>query len=183
MFADKTEFSWYVPKIKQDEEKIKESDKSLGLRFWKSRRSRALLLQIAVVLVIMVINLALTVVAFSRLRAQDGVGVIYEGDCTTVANLDQWLHLLIDLLSTGMLSASNYCMQLQAAPTRANINSAHKRNKWLDIGVPSLRNFVYIGGWRRFSWLLLVFSSVPIHLMRALPSFPFIVMAMHTDVG
>lgn len=64
-----------------------------------------------------------------------------------------------------MLSASNYCMQLQAAPTRANVDRAHTDNRWVDIGVPSLRNLKFIGNWRRFAWVLLAFSSVLIHLM------------------
>jgi hypothetical protein len=82
-----------------------------------------------------------------------------------VKRLDLWLHLLINLLSTGLLMASNYCMQLQAAPTRADIDRAHARGQWLDIGVPSLRNFGKIGRWRKFTWLLLAFSSLPIHFM------------------
>ncbi len=64
-----------------------------------------------------------------------------------------------------MLMASNYCMQLQAAPTRKNLDKAHEAEDWLDIGVPSLRNLRYIGNWRRFSWLLLALSSLPVHLM------------------
>jgi hypothetical protein len=135
-FAEKDEFSWWFPKIKGDEETS---------RIWKSRRSRALMLQIFLIGTILIANLALTVYAVGQYGSQDGVGVIYEGDCTTVGNLDQWLHLLINLLGTCMLSASNYFMQLQAAPTRADVDRAHQRNKWLDIGVPSLRNLGYIG--------------------------------------
>ncbi|KAH8205228.1 hypothetical protein TruAng_000640 [Truncatella angustata] len=52
-----------------------------------------------------------------------------------------------------------------AAPTRADIDRAHKSNKWLDIGVSSLRNLRYISGWRRFTWIILALSSVPLHLL------------------
>lgn len=123
------------------------------------------MLQISVVTAILVTNFALTMLAIGRFPSTQGVGLIFEGNCTTVAKLDEWLHLLINLLSTGMLSASNYCMQLQAAPTRADVDKAHQNNSWVDIGVPSLRNLKFIGGWRRFSWALLAFSSVPVHLM------------------
>ncbi len=161
LFASKTEFSWWFPKITDDEK--------LASRIWKSKRSRALLLQISVIAAILITNLGLTMFAVTRYESQNGVGVIYEGDCTTVGNLDQWLHLLINLLGTGMLSASNYCMQLQAAPTRADVDRAHAKNRWLDIGVSSFRNLGSIGKWRRFSWALLAFSSVPIHLMSVSP--------------
>jgi hypothetical protein len=156
-FAEKLTLSWWFPQILDDENN--------NLRIWLSRRSRALLMQIVLIGVILVTNLALTIFAAARYSSQNGVGIIYEGDCGTVNRLDQWLHLLINLLSTGILSASNYCMQLQAAPTRANVDAAHARGKWLDIGVPSVRNFWYMGNWRRASWLVLALSSVPIHLM------------------
>jgi len=156
LFADRT-LSWWFPQIDDDEKK--------SWRIWLSRRSRALLLQIVLVGAILLANLVLTIVAVSRYESENGVGLIYDGDCDRVKALDQWLHLLINLLGTGMLSASNYCMQLQAAPTRANVDSAHAQGKWLDIGVPSLRNLFYISPWRRLSWFLLALSSVPVHLM------------------
>ncbi|KAK1757299.1 hypothetical protein QBC47DRAFT_442112 [Echria macrotheca] len=156
-FAEKNKLSWWFPQILDDEHKSR--------RIWWSRRSRAIVIQIVVIGIIFCTNLGLTIFAFSRYGSDKGVGLIYEGDCEKVRTLDQWIHLLINLLGTGMLSASNYCMQLQAAPTRANIDRAHKDNRWLDIGIPSLRNLGYISNWRRLSWALLALSSVPIHLI------------------
>lgn len=144
---------------------VQEDETSSRWRIWSSRRSRALLIQITIICVIFVSNLVLTILAVSKYRSQDGVGLIYEGDCTTVRDLNLWIHLLINLLSTGMLSASNFCMQLQAAPTRANVNRAHDGNDWMDIGVPSLRNLKYISRWRRLAWALLALSSLPIHFL------------------
>jgi hypothetical protein len=156
-FAEKDKLSWWFPQILDDEHK--------SWRIWLSRRSRAILIQIGVVGVILFTNLGFTIFAVSRYGSDKGVGLIYEGDCERVRTLDQWIHLLINLLGTGMLSASNYCMQLQAAPTRANIDRAHRDDRWLDIGIPSLRNLRYISNWRRLSWALLALSSVPIHLI------------------
>lgn len=155
--ADRHNLSLWFPQIDHDE---KES-----WRIWLSRRSRALMLQIGITVLVLVVNFTLTFIAFSRYPSMNGVGLIYSGDCSTVARLDQWIHLLINVMSTGMLSASNYCMQLQAAPTRADVDAAHRRNRWLDIGIPSLRNLGQIRGWRMCGWLLLAFSSVPLHLL------------------
>lgn len=157
-FAEKEDLWQWFPQLKDD-------PNSKEWRIWLSRRSRALMVQIIVILAILLSNFGLTVFAASQFNTQRGVGLIYQGDCATVGKLNLWLHLLINLLSTGMLSASNYCMQLQAAPTRANVNDAHTAGKWLDIGVPSLRNLLHINGWRKVSWALLAFSSIPIHLM------------------
>lgn len=123
------------------------------------------MVQIVIIVFIFMTNLGVTIFAVTTYGSRNGVGLIYEGDCSTVKQLDQWLHLLINLLSTAMLSASNYCMQLQASPTRENVNKAHGNGKWLDIGIPSLRNLKYLSSWRRFSWAMLALTSIPIHLM------------------
>ena len=76
-----------------------------------------------------------------------------------------WLHLAINVLSTILLSASNYCIQCLSSPTRQEVNKAHANAEWLDIGVPSIRDLRYIG-WRRIiTWWLLGLNSVPLHLM------------------
>ncbi|KAF7521935.1 hypothetical protein G7054_g12302 [Neopestalotiopsis clavispora] len=155
--AERETLSWWFPQINNDEKK--------SMRIWMSRRSRALMLQIIIASTIFLVNLGLTSAAVSRFPSQNGVGLIYSGDCDTVAKLDQWIHLLINVLSTGLLSASNYCMQIQAAPTRRDVDEAHARNTWLDIGVSSLRNLGYISRWRRFTWTLLALSSIPLHLL------------------
>ena len=155
--ADREYMALYFPQIKDDENN--------NFRIWMSRRSQALVVQIILINIIFGTNVGLTVYAFKQYGSSNGVGLIYEGDCETVRTLDLWVHLLINLLSTGMLSASNYCMQLQAAPTRADVSSAHGNDQYLDIGIPSLRNLRYISGWRRLAWALLAFSSIPIHLM------------------
>lgn len=144
---------------------MNEREDSGKWRIWSSRRSRALMLQISLILVILVSNLSLTTIAIKRYGSQNGVGLIYEGNCATVANFNLWFHLLINLLSTGILSASNFCMQLQAAPTRKDIDRAHKKGRWVDIGVPSLRNLRYISTWRRLTWVSLALSSLPIHFL------------------
>ncbi|KAI1775604.1 hypothetical protein F4818DRAFT_457822 [Hypoxylon cercidicola] len=167
-FAKKNILSQWFPQIEYDE--------GDSWRIYLSRRSRALLMQIVLIGVILAANLGLTIYAISHYGSQNGVGTIYEGDCNKVQTLDQWLHLLINILGTGMLSASNYCMQLQAAPTRADIDRAHQApshekncvhqgGQWLDVGVPSFRNLRYISNWRRVAWALLAISSIPIHLM------------------
>lgn len=156
-FADRKTLSGWFPQIKSDE--------SNNWRIWFSRRSRALMVQIGIIGIILITNLSVTIFAVSSYGSKNGVGLIYQGNCSTVKRLDQWMHLLINLLGTGMLSASNYCMQLQAAPTRENVDSAHEKGKWLDIGIPSLRNLKYLSNWRRASWAFLALTSIPIHLM------------------
>ncbi|KAI3322018.1 hypothetical protein HD806DRAFT_134601 [Xylariaceae sp. AK1471] len=156
-FADKQTLAGWFPRI-DDNEKT-------SLRIRLSKRNQALLLQVALISTIFATNLFILVYASSRYASKNGVGLLYAGDCDIVKTANRWLHLLINILSTGMLSASNFCIQLQVSPTRADVDKVHKLNRWLDIGAPSFRNLRYIGRWRLVSCIVLAFSSLPIHLI------------------
>jgi hypothetical protein len=90
---------------------------------------------------------------------------LYRGDCTKVERTDLWVHLAINVLSTLLLGGSNYCMQCLVAPTRADIDRAHARGKFLDVGVPSVRNLGSVPRYKKILWWALGLSSVPLHLM------------------
>jgi hypothetical protein len=75
------------------------------------------------------------------------------------------LHLLINLLSSLLLGASNYCMQRLVAPTRKEIDAVHAKRDWLDIGMPSVRNLPSINKGRTLLWVFLGLSSIPLHFV------------------
>jgi hypothetical protein len=93
------------------------------------------------------------------------IGTLFRGECRRVRNLNVWIHLLVNTLSTLLLCASNYCMQILSAPNRQDIAKAHAKQTWLNIGVPSLHNLLHIHRFRSVLWVLLVFSSLPLHLL------------------
>lgn len=39
------------------------------------------------------------------------------------------MHIIINILSTALLAASNYVMQCLSAPTRPDVNEAHTQRK------------------------------------------------------
>lgn len=96
---------------------------------------------------------------------QRSAGSLSEGDCGRIKTLNRGLHIFINILSTILLSGSNYCMQCLSAPTRADVDQAHATRIWLDVGVPSIRNLKHISRRRLWLWLLLGLSSVPLHLL------------------
>lgn len=132
---------------------------------WVSKRSRSLVSQIILVSIVLIINFSLTIYANFKYPSTEAVGLLYKGNCDNVRKLNLWLHLLISALSTLMLSASNFCMQIQSAPTRADIDAAHEKGTWMDIGLHSPRNFIYIQGWKRVSWVILGITSLPINML------------------
>ncbi|PUU77994.1 hypothetical protein B9Z19DRAFT_1127485 [Tuber borchii] len=117
--------------------------------------------------VVFFINVGLTVYAATnpRNKLERGVGTLYSGSCDKSRTIGLWLHLGINSLSTLLLSGSNYTQQCLAAPTRSEIDAAHARRRWMDIGVPSVRNLFRIKRERTFLWIAIGFSSIPLHLL------------------
>jgi hypothetical protein len=115
---------------------------------------------------IFAINVSATVYGgVKAVRNDNGRKVIFEGDCEEVRKISTIVHLWINVLSTLLLSASNYAMQCLSAPTRQEVDAARKNKRWLDIGVLSTRNIRSISVRRAVLWAALGLSSTPLHLL------------------
>jgi hypothetical protein len=112
-------------------------------------------------IIVFLINLIVTIWGSTARRS----GILLEGDCDRIEVLNTGLHVFINVLSTILLSGSNYCMQCLSAPTRDEVDKAHARRKWLDIGIPSLRNVKHLSWQRVALWILLALTSLPLHLL------------------
>jgi hypothetical protein len=94
-----------------------------------------------------------------------GQSILHRGNCDTTARANLWIHLAINIIGTGILASSNFFMQSLVAPTRKEVDAAHKAGHWLEIGVQSLKNIRFLG-WRKvLFWSLFSLSSVPLHLV------------------
>ena len=115
---------------------------------------------------VFIVNIGITIWAVTN-NAKIGSGrqVLYDGSCDKVRQLNVVVHLVINLLSTVLLSASDYCMQCCSAPTREEIDKCHLQQAWLDVGVQSVRNLAKIDRKRAILWGLLGISSLPLHLL------------------
>lgn len=99
--------------------------------------------------------------------------VIYDGSCTITSRWSMALHLIINILSTCILAASNYCMQTLVAPTRDEIDVFHTKRRWLDIGGASFRNLSAIPFDRLGLWVILLITATPFHLLYELATIIF----------
>lgn len=131
-----------------------------AIRFegWRTGASTAALLAV----LSLIINFSIEIWLGTK---GNGVVEVYNGPCGTVAQADTWVHLAINIISTLLLGGSNYCMQCVSAPTRPEIDRFHAKGKYLDIGVPSVRNLRAIPWHKVILWWALGLSSVPLHLM------------------
>ncbi|KAJ5601238.1 hypothetical protein N7510_010772 [Penicillium lagena] len=112
---------------------------------------------VALGVVVLAFNLGFTLWAVGHRNLESGVGTLNDGKCDQVRDQSIALHLIINILSTILLGASNYCMvsgilcirskeawtdttdlqQRLSSPTRKDLNEAHRKHRWLDIGVPT----------------------------------------------
>lgn len=134
-------------------------------RSWRSKRQTVLSACSVVALLVLLTNIAAILYLKIRWKSNGDLGNIYRGDCSRSQRLNSSLHIIINVLSTTLLAASNLCMQLLAAPTRQDIDDAHGHHVWLDIGAPSFRNLRRISKKRIFAVYLLAASSIPLHFL------------------
>jgi len=135
---------------------------------------RSVLLFSVAALIAFIANLSFAVWATTSHEISEGIGVIAERSCSETRKLNAGIHVLINTISTTLLAGSNYCMQCLSAPTRSQVDEAHKLRRWMDVGIHSVRNVLSPTGNHRVSrrrvvlWLLLGLSSLPLHLLYVL---------------
>lgn len=130
-------------------------------RTWHSRRNIVLYTCSLIAVFVFVLNL----VTLLLVRRYFTDGRVFYGNCTTSSRISTLIHIVINILSSLLLFASNNCLQMLVAPTRKEIDQAHKKKKWLDIGKLSIRNLLHIERKRLVVSLILVLSSIPLHFL------------------
>ena len=129
---------------------------------WRRFRQDATVICIAVALAVFLLNLICTIWVIGRNETRSSLPAMYIGQCDSVKTMDTWVHLAINVLASALLGASNHVMQTLCAPSRAEIDTAHRKCQSLTISSSGLQS---LGGRRFWIWLLLWASSMPIHLL------------------
>jgi hypothetical protein len=120
---------------------------------------------------ILIVNVAMTVFAVVKYENRGGLHIIHQGSCARAKRLNLLLHLLINVVGTLLLAASNYCMQGLSSPTREEVDKVHGKSNWLDIGIPGVRNLRSIDRRRVHLWIGIWLTSLPLHLLYETPFF------------
>ncbi|KAF2259684.1 hypothetical protein CC78DRAFT_524418 [Lojkania enalia] len=127
---------------------------------WKGRIAGYTLLST----IVLAINILATIYVSTRPR-EGGISAIYIGSCSASSQAVVWIHLAINALSFALTKASNDCQQYLIAPTRSDIDHSHGNGSSLDIGVASWKNFGGAKGGRKFAYILLGLSSIPLAIV------------------
>jgi hypothetical protein len=116
-------------------------------------------------LIVFLVNISLLAWSYSRFSVEKYTAVVFTGSCAKTSKILAAVELLINILSTLLLAASNNCAQLLISPTRTEVDRAHEQGVWIHVGPANARNFWWIKKWRIAVWALLFASSVPLHLL------------------
>lgn len=181
------------PESDPEKESLKPQEHSHALSEVREKRKRWLIgrrhgwrfgvaVSACTVSAVLLLNIIFLIVAVAKFGHKRGIGTLFDGSCHRVNEVTTWLHILINVLSSALLSASNYTMQALSAPTRKDIDLAHQKRQWLDIGVTSVRNLFKIHRLRGVLWCMLAVSSLPIHLLYNSAVFKSIDTNMYTSV-
>lgn len=90
-------------------------------------------LGILLITLVLLANIVLLVLSIVSPRDADGLawnGLLYKGNCTQSQNVTRYLHLLVNILGTVLLAASNAALHIAASPTRKEIDDAHAAGQW-----------------------------------------------------
>jgi hypothetical protein len=128
---------------------------------WRAGLLRAFLLS----LIALIINIAVYAWLYNTFHTHQGSATIIRGSCTAVQNANTGIHAALNVLSTLVLGASTYAMQGLTAPSRSDVNAAHAKGKWVEIGTSSVRNLFYVRRRNVWIWGVLAVSSLPFHLL------------------
>ncbi|KAJ4310319.1 hypothetical protein N0V84_011036 [Fusarium piperis] len=123
--------------------------------------------------VVLLINLGVTIWSSTLEKGNESEGdrqsdnrrILFEGSCEDSRKLNVVLHIFINIFSSVLLAASSYGMQCLTAPNRAEVDKSHAVQRWMDIGILSVRNLRAVSWKRSILWFLLTMSSIPLHLL------------------
>lgn len=108
---------------------------------------------------IVLVSVCLTVLsacfAFSVTRPGSSLNVftiISNDECEKTAKINLFLHLIINLISSGVLASSNFYMQVVCSPSRKEVDKAHAYLQSLDIGIPSVKNVRFVSKFKQICW-------------------------------
>lgn len=144
-----------------EDSKLKAKLKLKGLQAWRFTVASGALAGI----LILSVNIITLGAVYGQSELVNNSLALPAGPCGRARATSLGAHVIINILSTILLAYSNFSMQCLSSPTRKEIDMAHSKQKWLHIGVPSLRNVFFVSRKKAALWIILGASSFPLHMI------------------
>lgn len=158
-YANRGFLSRYFPGTDPDDKGAK------AYRVRMARRPVFLRIQLTLSMLVVAANVCVTIWAFVSAPPANSIGTLFTGRCTLTSRLDSGVHAVINIFSSALLGAGSYCMQILVAPSSAEVEAAHAKGKYLEIGCHSTRNLRHIDRRRIMLWFGLGITSTLLHLL------------------
>lgn len=97
---------------------------------------------------------------YTNLQVRHGVAEISSGTCPQISKKAAYAHFVASAFAILLFAVGTHASQILLSPTRAEVENAHARDRWLHIGVGGLRNMKWIHKRRLIKALLLVMASL-----------------------
>ncbi|KAF4974097.1 hypothetical protein FZEAL_8970 [Fusarium zealandicum] len=159
-YAKAAFLSRYIPELDPD------SARATTIRVKMAKRSAMLLMQMGIaILAVTIICSGMTWAILTYPPDERGIGTFFFGSCSSTSTINTAAHAGLNVVSSLFLGAGNYCMQILVAPSREEIDTAHRKGKVTEIGVPSLKNFRHIEKKRTTVWLIIGLVATTLHVL------------------
>lgn len=145
--------------------KEKASGKSGGGRRFAPGWRAGVELNLLLTLFILLVGVVCLIAVLAKGSVSSGESVLFSGSCATASGISWGLHGVMNLFAVALIAGANYVFQVLSSPTRAEVSVAHQKKRWLDIGIPSVRNLMHIQGIRTLLVIVVLVSAIATQLM------------------
>jgi hypothetical protein len=116
---------------------------------------------------ILVVGFVALIMVVSKAPMAGGESLVFQGACAAAARIDTGFQAVIAVMVVILLAGANYVFQVLSAPTRPELDAAHEARRWLDIGIPSVRNLAHIARSRVALAVAVVFAATATQVIYA----------------
>ena len=97
---------------------------------------------------VLITTIVCLTVALGKAQMFGGEQKIFSGGCARAGQVNLGLHVAINVVAVSLVAIANYVFQVLSSPTRNEVSTQHDLKRWLDIGIPSIRNLRAISSTR-----------------------------------
>ncbi|KAF4974688.1 hypothetical protein FZEAL_8435 [Fusarium zealandicum] len=105
-------------------------------------------LNVLLALLVLVAAIVCLALASAKGHISTSDSSLMEGSSEAVQAISRGILAAVNVFAIVLIAGANYVVQILSSPTRAEVDIAHQNLKWLDIGIPSLRNLSTISSSR-----------------------------------
>ena len=108
---------------------------------------------------LLLVYVAFLIWIYSNLQVRNGVAELISGACPQASRIAAYAHFTTNAFAVLLFSVGTHASQILLSPTRAEIENAHARDRWVHIGVGGVRNMKWMHKRRLTKAVVLLMTS------------------------